>query len=340
MTEYLIFYSWQSDLPNSTNRNFIEDALKKAVNDMKKNGDFLVDPVIDRDTAGVPGSPNIAETILHKIDEAQVFVCDISIINNQFSDKSRATPNPNVLFELGYAVKSLGKTERIILVMNTAFGKPEMLPFDLKMQRVTTYNIPQDATPEKRLEEKKNLAKRLKQAVAAIISGQGTRIPNGYVEVDRQLFNKIRKIIPSDGSIRFIRECDYGGRFLSDSHKDIMDFENEFKYPNPENEFFDLDLQESLENLAQKVDNFLRAIGKHTFVDQFNSDWNRIAVDTDIDVQLGVAAKTQSEEDYKNGLEEVRQRSYEIRDKINILAQNLCDAYDEFVRLGRNKLAI
>ena len=30
---YYIFYSWQSDLSNSTNRNFIENALKKAIDD-------------------------------------------------------------------------------------------------------------------------------------------------------------------------------------------------------------------------------------------------------------------------------------------------------------------
>ena len=33
-----IFYSWQSDLANSTNRGFIEDCLKKAVKNLKKEG--------------------------------------------------------------------------------------------------------------------------------------------------------------------------------------------------------------------------------------------------------------------------------------------------------------
>jgi hypothetical protein len=41
----------------------------------------------------------------------------------------RRTPNPNVLVELGYALKALGD-ERVIVVVNTAFGKEELLPFD------------------------------------------------------------------------------------------------------------------------------------------------------------------------------------------------------------------
>jgi len=79
-----IFYSWQSDLPNNTNRGFIQDALEKAVKELKK--DETIEPavradlIIDHDTAGVPGSPDISATILAKIDAADVFVADLSII--------------------------------------------------------------------------------------------------------------------------------------------------------------------------------------------------------------------------------------------------------------------
>src|SRR6266446_2290788 len=59
-----VFYSWQSDLPNATNRGFIEKALEEAAKSIRAEGSISVDPVIDRDTAGVPGSPDIASTIL------------------------------------------------------------------------------------------------------------------------------------------------------------------------------------------------------------------------------------------------------------------------------------
>ena len=79
VTPGIVFYSWQSDLPNVTNRNFILQALENAAKALRNDGSLQVEPVIDRDTVGVPGSPNISETIFGKIDQARVFVCDISL---------------------------------------------------------------------------------------------------------------------------------------------------------------------------------------------------------------------------------------------------------------------
>src|SRR3989344_457862 len=156
----IVFYSWQSDLFNGTNRNFIENALKDAAKEIgEESAD--IEPVIDRDTQGVAGAPNIATAIFQKIDSADIFIADVSIIG---SVKKRAIPNPNVLIELGYALKSLGH-ERIILVFNTAFGKVEKLPFDLRMHRILTYECAGSVTD--RSEIKKNLIKDLKLALLA-----------------------------------------------------------------------------------------------------------------------------------------------------------------------------
>ena len=159
-----IFYSWQSDLPNATNRNFIEKSLEKVVKSIRDDNSIQVEPVIDRDTIGVPGAPDISSTILAKIDQSIVFVCDVSIIND--TSEKRLTPNPNILIELGYAVKTLG-TERIVMVMNTAFGNPEQLPFDLRMKRVITYNMP--ASCKERATERKNLEAYLKNSLFTIL---------------------------------------------------------------------------------------------------------------------------------------------------------------------------
>src|SRR5260370_18514704 len=139
----LVFYSWQTDLPSDGNRNFIEKALKNAAKVLRNDDSLQVEPVIDRDTVGVPGSPNISETIFGKIDQAKVFVCDISIINQNVRDHisdARLTPNPNVLLELGYALKTLGD-KQIILVLNDPFAVPELLPFDLRMRPVIRYHM-------------------------------------------------------------------------------------------------------------------------------------------------------------------------------------------------------
>lgn len=141
----VVFYSWQSDLPNTSNRGFIEKALKKAVKEIVNDESIGVEPVIDRDTAGVGGSPEISGTIFEKISKADVFVADVSIINK--SAEGRKVPNPNVLIELGYAFKSLGHS-RVILVMNMEFGGLEQLPFDLRTRRVLTYDTTQEKTKE------------------------------------------------------------------------------------------------------------------------------------------------------------------------------------------------
>lgn len=71
---YNIFYSWQSDLPNNTNRSFIEDCIKKAIRKIKFSSDMKVYVDYDRDTLGVTGSPDICETIFNKIDRTDIFI--------------------------------------------------------------------------------------------------------------------------------------------------------------------------------------------------------------------------------------------------------------------------
>lgn len=136
---FTVFYSWQSDLKNSTNRSFIEDALKRAVATL---GDLEI--AIDRDTQDMAGSPDISEAIFAKIEKADAFVCDVSIINSEViqagGTQARPVPNPNVLIELGYAMRVL-PWERILLVVNDAYGAVEVLPFDIKRKRALTYNL-------------------------------------------------------------------------------------------------------------------------------------------------------------------------------------------------------
>lgn len=153
---YTVFYSWQSDLENRYNRSFIQDVLDKATKALSNDEKFSLDAVVDRDTFGMPGSPSIVESITGKIAKSDVFVCDISIIN--LSSTGRPTPNPNVLYELGFASAILG-WERIIMIQNTAFGNIEKLPFDLRGRRILQYHL--DNTIEGKADEKNKLKKQL-----------------------------------------------------------------------------------------------------------------------------------------------------------------------------------
>jgi len=152
MTKFTVFYSWQSDLPRKINRSLIQTALEKAAERITDDGSIDIDPVIDRDTLGEIGSPSIDEVIFKKIADAQVYVADISIINQEQlalaapdldeegRKKLRPTPNPNVLLELGFAVRALG-WEKIILVYNESTGDPRTdLPFDLRQKRRVVYS--------------------------------------------------------------------------------------------------------------------------------------------------------------------------------------------------------
>ena len=94
-----VFYSWQSDLPKKTNRNLIEAALKRAIGKIDKDAGIDASPRLDQDTRGLPGSPDITPAIFSKIDSADAFVADLSIITAD--DNGRPSPNPNVLIELG-----------------------------------------------------------------------------------------------------------------------------------------------------------------------------------------------------------------------------------------------
>lgn len=95
-------------------------------------------PTLDQDTEGVPGAPAMVAAILKKIDACSVFVADVSLTFEREAN-NRKSPNPNVLIELGYALRRLGP-ERVLLVVDTTTGTPEQLPFDLRGNRVVTYD--------------------------------------------------------------------------------------------------------------------------------------------------------------------------------------------------------
>ncbi|MCH9694152.1 MAG: nucleotide-binding protein [Gammaproteobacteria bacterium] len=122
---------------------------------MSASDHYDVIPSIDRDTSGVPGAPNISETILEKIRSCDAFVADISIVTGDKDRGQRPSPSPNVLIELGYAISELGWS-RIILFCNTVYGSDTDLPFDTRQHRRITYELAPDDPKEV---ERKKLAK-------------------------------------------------------------------------------------------------------------------------------------------------------------------------------------
>lgn len=167
-----VFYSWQSDRPNETNRGFIRECLKAAKAAIEVDKSVVLNVHIDEATRDETGAPDIPATILNKIVTSDVVVSDVSIINDAITD-TRLTPNPNVLIELGFAAGRIG-WPRVVLVFNTAFGEcPDNLPFDIKLRRTTQYHLASVDNPSKRGNAKKTLA----ETLAALIRDIATKNP-------------------------------------------------------------------------------------------------------------------------------------------------------------------
>ena len=137
-----VFYSWQSDITTSVNRNLIENAISKAIKNINNNIQSNDEKYeMDRDTVNVPGSPDIVETIITKINSCSIFIGDVTPVG--VSSNGKKMPNSNVFFESGYAVGKLS-FNRVILILNDSFGSVEDLPFDVKTKRILTYTLSEE----------------------------------------------------------------------------------------------------------------------------------------------------------------------------------------------------
>lgn len=135
--KYKIFFSWQSDIPGQ--REVIKQELLAQAYRLEEENECHIE--IDEDTRSVPGMIPIADSVLEKIRMADIFVCDISPVasisrkdkgGNDIPDVEKKMPNSNVMFELGYAMRSM-HSSRIIAVANTKGHKwhDGEMPFDI-----------------------------------------------------------------------------------------------------------------------------------------------------------------------------------------------------------------
>lgn len=143
----------------------------------------------------------------------------------------------------------------------------------------------------------------------------GILISPAHSELDKKLFLEIRSVLPSAGSISFIRHHDYGNRFPSDQHADLDRF---LKYcESPEFEFIDVDLEGIRAKLAEHIAKFLEAIACSSY-------------------------KLYREMNLVCGAQELKEfdRFFEVVNTINKLAENICTNYDVLIRIGRRKLEV
>lgn len=167
-----VFFSWQDDTNKKVGRNFLMRTIEKACQQLSRETEISGAErsfAIDSDTAGVSGQPPIVETIFRKIDESSVYVADLTFVASRID--GRPSPNPNVLIEYGWALKS--RTHRLIIaIMNTAYGKPDEnnMPFNMKHFRwPITYELPENCSKEELSTVRKELSKKVARAIELVL---------------------------------------------------------------------------------------------------------------------------------------------------------------------------
>ncbi len=171
-----VFWSWQSDTPGKIGRFFVRDALREAIEELKQAPE-IEEPTaretreaihLDQDIQGTTGSPDLARTILDKIDVSNVVVADVTLVGST-SDSTNAEGktipdkkliNSNVAIELGYAFCKL-TDKNVLMVFNGHYGTHEDLPFDLRHKGGSiTFTLPPNADKKRIDEERKKLKDR------------------------------------------------------------------------------------------------------------------------------------------------------------------------------------
>jgi hypothetical protein len=181
MKEFVVFYAWQSDTEPRFNRHFIRAALDLAAKAISADATIGVSVRIDADTEGVLGHVPVTDTLLKKIAACNAFVPDLTFVAKTRGGK--LVPNPNVLLEYGYALRAKSYS-LMIPVMNSAYGPPEQLPFDMgHLRHPLQFDLPETAANADRRAARKALTEefqrilRLMIADALALPGEETPFP-------------------------------------------------------------------------------------------------------------------------------------------------------------------
>lgn len=207
------------------------------------------------------------------------------------------------------------------MVMNTTYGSPEMLPFDLRAKRVSTYAIAE--VDEEKAPERNRLSKLFVAALNTVFDNHGSRVANDVksmtsklntlYQVDVELFEKFKKILPSNGSIKFIDEQNMAGfSWIKSPLSQLRTFVNE--WGDAEHEFIDTELEEHRFKLYKVIEDYLGQIAVNTF--PLSHGWQTVPPEWE-------------EDDPKH--------FFEVVDKLYRTAKEIVKLHQAFIRLGRKK---
>lgn len=126
---------------------------------------------------------------------------------------------------------------------------------------------------------------------------------------DKEVLKRILECLPSNGSILFIREHDFGESFIVDELNDFFKFEALSK--RPEVLFLDNRIEVFRIDLQQNINKFISLTAVNTF--PINTPGKRVN-------------KIKDQYEFKN-----KNDYLSIREEINSLANKVCESYDKLV---------
>lgn len=211
--DFTVFYAWQSDRLEKTNRYLIRDAAEKAVKKLVADSEVEDSPRLDHDTKDEPGLTEVANSIFRKIEGCGLFLADLTFVGSseERAGKNRKLlPNSNVVLELGYAARSVG-WERVIAVMNTAYGPPSEMIFDVLHRRWPIVFEIKEEEATRISEVRATLASGIEAWIRGAINAEHAAVEDAIKSLDVDCMN----IMKESGSHDYFSEpTELDGRFL------------------------------------------------------------------------------------------------------------------------------
>lgn len=285
-----LFYSWQSDLPSNQGRGKILKAIETAI----KTIDPKYELVMDEATRDESGSVDIVSTILRKIDKSNIFIADVTpIFQHMKEDVIKIAPNPNVMFELGYAIHRLGES-RIVLLCNKDYLKDLSLPFDIRNNR-TLYFASDD----------KDLDKALFGAIDIILKNN-PELPN-RVSAKQLRDKEIAKPFLDDD---YYKQLEYRSDKLLSSRGCTEDYYNflddMIEYlDSPKNHHYDKKLEEAQSKFKESLNKYRMELAQ-----QLSPPITKM--EAAFDFSFGMDLKSKNPELYYNRVESVKKKNCQM----------------------------
>lgn len=336
---FTVFYSWQSDLPDSN--KVIAKSIEGAIKELAQISEFDYQISLDRDTKDASGSPDITKTIFNKIKVTDIFICEVTSINNLPEYNLRKTPNPNVLIELGFATFALG-WDRIICINNLKYSTEQMLPFDIRNHRVLRFNSDDQNA-------KQDLKGKIKHAINTIIKDYDNILSrqeqDNYILHDREIYQKINNILPEvhlKDSLSLVCSSSYCNGWYYDMWSTLIEYSKR-----ADNRFINEDLHILFKTFTESLDDFnmltmkyLNGEGKGEHLSDYEERGIKVTEDIKFDVLQSQRYFARKEPFPNQTWDEYQQYYDKMKEEFIESAERVKAAYEGFRLEVKKKLGL